>query len=175
MITSMAVRDDILSGDSYFIKEIKYLKRILDALSEDKLVICVIDEILRGTNTQERIAASKAIMEYLAHHNCIAIVASHDKELTELEKIGYDNYHFPKSLEKRILYLIINCRRDRRIPRMQSACFPLPGSRKRLLRGRKISEANIGKIMLDERNDIWYYKQVEESRVSTLTLAQSSD
>lgn len=33
-------------------------------------------------------------MEYLAHHNCIAIVASHDKELTELEKIGYDNYHF---------------------------------------------------------------------------------
>ena len=94
MITSMAVRDDILSGDSYFIKEIKYLKRILDALSEDELVICVIDEILRGTNTQERIAASKAIMEYLAHHNCIAIVASHDKELTELEKIGYDNYHF---------------------------------------------------------------------------------
>ena len=72
MITSMAVRDDILSGDSYFIKEIKYLKRILDALSEDELVICVIDEILRGTNTQERIAASKAIMEYLAHHNCIA-------------------------------------------------------------------------------------------------------
>ena len=94
MITSMAVRDDILSGDSYFIKEIKYLKRILDALSEDELVICIIDEILRGTNTQERIAASKAIMEYLAHHNCIAIVASHDKELTELEKIGYDNYHF---------------------------------------------------------------------------------
>jgi len=94
MITSMAVRDDILSGDSYFIKEIKYLKRILDALSEDELVICVIDEILRGTNTQERIAASKAIMEYLAHHNCIAIVASHDKELTELEKTGYDNYHF---------------------------------------------------------------------------------
>ena len=94
MITSMAVRDDILSGDSYFIKEIKYLKRILDALSEDELVICIIDEILRGTNTQERIAASKAIMEYLAHHNCIAIVASHDKELTELEKTGYDNYHF---------------------------------------------------------------------------------
>lgn len=55
----MAVRDDILSGDSYFIKEIKYLKRILDALSEDELVICIIDEILRGTNTQERIAASK--------------------------------------------------------------------------------------------------------------------
>lgn len=39
-----------------------------------------------------------------------------------------------------------------------------------------ISQKRISvKIMLDERNDIWYYKQVEESRVSTLTLAQSSD
>ena len=109
MITSMAVRDDILSGDSYFIKEIKYLKRILDALSEDKLVICVIDEILRGTNTQERIAASKAIMEYLAHHNCIAIVASHDKELTELEKIGYDNYHFSEEFGEEDIVFDYNC------------------------------------------------------------------
>lgn len=87
----------------------------------------------------------KAIMEYLAHHNCIAIVASHDKELTELEKIGYDNYHFSEEFGEEDIVFDYNCRRDRRIPRMQSACFPLPGSRKRLLRGRKISEANIGK------------------------------
>lgn len=65
MITSMAVRDDILSGESYFIKEIRYLKRILDELSPDTLVICVVDEILRGTNTGERIAASTAILEFL--------------------------------------------------------------------------------------------------------------
>lgn len=98
MITSMAVRDDIMSGDSYFIREIKYLKRILDEISDQRLVICVIDEILRGTNTKERIAASKAIMEYLNARNCIAIVASHDKELTELEKVGYDNYHFTEQI-----------------------------------------------------------------------------
>lgn len=94
MITSMAVRDDIMSGDSYFIKEIKYLKRIMDKMSEERMVICVIDEILRGTNTLERIAASKAILEYLSNKNCLAIVASHDRELTELTETGYDNYHF---------------------------------------------------------------------------------
>ena len=79
------------------------------ALSEDELVICIIDEILRGTNTQERIAASKAIMEYLAHHNCIAIVASHDKELTELEKIGYDNYHFSEEFGEADTLLSSTC------------------------------------------------------------------
>lgn len=98
MITSMAVRDDILSGESYFIKEIRYLKRILDELSPDTLVVCVVDEILRGTNTGERIAASTAILEYLREKNCIAIVASHDHELTELSRIGYDNYHFTEQV-----------------------------------------------------------------------------
>lgn len=98
MITSMAVRDDILSGESYFIKEIRYLKRILDELSPDTLVICVVDEILRGTNTGERIAASTAILEFLQEQRCIAIVASHDHELTELGRIGYDNYHFTEQV-----------------------------------------------------------------------------
>lgn len=98
VITSMAVRDDILSGESYFIKEIRYLKRILDELSSDTLVICVVDEILRGTNTGERIAASTAILEYLQKKNCIAIVASHDQELTQLCRIGYDNYHFTEQV-----------------------------------------------------------------------------
>ena len=98
MITSMAVRDDIISGDSYFIKEIKYLKRILDAVTAERTVICVVDEILRGTNTQERIAASKAILEYLNGKNCIAMVASHDKELTELSYLDYDNYHFSEKI-----------------------------------------------------------------------------
>lgn len=98
MITSMAVRDDILSGESYFIKEIRYLKRILDELSPDTLVVCVVDEILRGTNTGERIAASTAILEFLRDQRCIAIVASHDRELTELGRIGYDNYHFTEQI-----------------------------------------------------------------------------
>ena len=60
--------------------------------------LCVIDEILRGTNTGERIRASRAILEYLAGKNCIPLIASHDKELTvRLEKL-YDNYHFSEEM-----------------------------------------------------------------------------
>src|SRR5699024_7693129 len=84
VLTSMAVRDDLTAGESYFIREIRYLKRILDHLNDRKITLCVIDEILRGTNTGERIRASRAILEYLAEKNCIPLIASHDKELTVL-------------------------------------------------------------------------------------------
>ena len=80
------------------IREIRYLKRILDSLSEEKVTVCAIDEILRGTNTGERIRASRAILEYLKDKNCIALVATHDKELTELMGDDYVNYHFSEEI-----------------------------------------------------------------------------
>lgn len=98
VITSMAVKDDLLAGESYFIREIRYLKRILDSLTDDRVTICAIDEILRGTNTGERIRASRAILEYLGDKNCIALVATHDKELTELLKNDYLNFHFSEEI-----------------------------------------------------------------------------
>ena len=98
VITSMAVRDDLMAGESYFIREIRYLKRILDNITEERVTICAIDEILRGTNTGERIRASRAILEYLRDKNCIALVATHDKELTELLGDDYLNYHFSEEI-----------------------------------------------------------------------------
>jgi len=101
VITSMAVRDDLMAGESYYIKEIKYLKRIIENLSEERLVITVIDEILRGTNTEERIAASASILRFLNNKNCIAIVASHDIELTQILDNLYDNYYFTEQMEEK--------------------------------------------------------------------------
>ena len=93
VISSMAVRDNVSEGDSYFVTEIKSLKRIIDKV-EDVRCICYIDEILKGTNTIERIAASSSVLEYLHDKNCICMVASHDIELTSILKDKYDNYNF---------------------------------------------------------------------------------
>ncbi len=93
IITSMAVRDDISEGDSYFIKETRSLKRILDKAQETKC-ICFVDEILKGTNTIERIAASAAVLRYLHDLDGLSITASHDIELTNILSNEYDNYHF---------------------------------------------------------------------------------
>lgn len=93
VMTSMAARDDITQGDSYFITEIKSLKRIIDKTA-DIYCTCFIDEILKGTNTVERISASASVLKFLSKANCICMVASHDIELTELLSSLYENYHF---------------------------------------------------------------------------------
>ena len=89
-----------MSGESYYIREINYLKRIIDYLKEDKLTLCIVDEILRGTNTEERIAASVAILDYLYDKNCLAIVASHDVRISEMLRGKFENCHFSEILEE---------------------------------------------------------------------------
>ena len=98
--SSMALRDDLLSGESYYMVEIKALKRILDSVETDeKPVLCFVDEVLRGTNTVERIAASVEILNYLAGKNLLCFTATHDIELTKLLRENYENYHFSEEFE----------------------------------------------------------------------------
>ena len=97
----MALRDDLGAGDSYYIVEIKALKRVMDATENmgDNPLLCFIDEVLRGTNTVERIAASTQILESLARQGIYCFAATHDIELTHLLENKYDNYHFEEEVK----------------------------------------------------------------------------
>lgn len=97
VITSMAVKDNILKGDSYFISEFKSLKRLIDSLNHNIPVLTFIDEILKDTNTAERISAS--ILKYANTTNDIILVATHNMELTKMINTGYDNYHFREAIK----------------------------------------------------------------------------
>lgn len=94
VVTSMTVRDDIMEGESYYIQELRYLKRVVEEVNKNRMTLCIIDEILRGTNTQERLAASEAILTYIAKRDCIVIVATHDMELAESMHTRYRCLHF---------------------------------------------------------------------------------
>lgn len=97
--SSMTLRDDLAGGESYYIVEIKALKRILDAAgSGKKPVLCFVDEVLRGTNTVERIAASTQILKSLSGRGIFCFAATHDIELTGLLEAGYENYHFEEDV-----------------------------------------------------------------------------
>lgn len=96
--TSMALKDDVLSNESYYIVEIKSLKRILDSIYSTIPTLCVVDEILRGTNTVERIASSSEVLSSLSENNCICFAATHDIELTYLLEDKFDNYHFQEDI-----------------------------------------------------------------------------
>lgn len=102
--SSMALRDSLELGESYYIVEIKALKRIVDVADRvisgeiSNPLLCFVDEVLRGTNTVERIAASTKILEKLATKKIFCFAATHDIELTHLLEKEYDNYHFEEEV-----------------------------------------------------------------------------
>jgi len=98
--TSLTLRDNIFDGDSYYMAEIKSIKRIMDAYAiAGAPVLAFVDEVLRGTNTIERISASSVILQQLSLGNGYCFAATHDLELTEILKNYYENVHFEESLE----------------------------------------------------------------------------
>lgn len=100
-MTSMALRDDLQSGESYYIVEIKSLKRILTESRKGEPLLCIIDEVLRGTNTIERIAASSRILASLRKKHVLVFAATHDVELTYILEKRYRNYHFEEEIRER--------------------------------------------------------------------------
>ncbi len=110
VFSSMSLKDHIEAGESYFIVEIKAMKRIMDARKQDgKKVLCFVDEVLRGTNTVERIAAATQILKCLQQEGCTSFAATHDLELADLLVKEYDNYHFEEEIidgDVRFSYLL---------------------------------------------------------------------
>lgn len=97
-MTSMALRDDLQGGESYYIVEIRSLKRILDETKKQGCLLCIIDEVLRGTNTIERIGASSRILGDICQKNVLSFAATHDIELTYILENRYKNYHFEEEV-----------------------------------------------------------------------------
>ena len=100
VMTSMALRDDLERGESYFIVEIRSLKRILDEAEKEGCLLCIIDEVLRGTNTIERIGASSQILADLRRDQVLPFAATHDIELSYILEDLYENYHFEEEVKE---------------------------------------------------------------------------
>jgi len=103
--TSMNLEDDIEAGDSFYMAEIKRLKGFMDSLNNDSYKMFFADEILKGTNSTERIAAASAILKRFAKSNCFFCLTTHDVELTSILQHYYSNYHFKEiTTEDEIYY-----------------------------------------------------------------------
>lgn len=60
----------------------------------------LLDEIFKGTNTIERIAAGKAVLSKLSEGQNIVFVSTHDAELADLLSEDYNLYHFCENTRK---------------------------------------------------------------------------
>ncbi|MBQ7848414.1 MAG: hypothetical protein IJ343_01655 [Clostridia bacterium] len=98
-MTSMALRDDLLAGESYYIVETRSLLRILEAAAQPgQPVLAAVDEVLRGTNTIERIAASCEVLRALHRAGAHCLAATHDLELCTLLEDSFDMAHFEEQV-----------------------------------------------------------------------------
>ena len=100
LFSSMSLSDSLGSGESYYMAEINSINRIIKAKETGENVICFLDEVLRGTNTVERVGAATEILKYLTGENIITLAATHDIELTYLLEKDYDNHFFREEIKK---------------------------------------------------------------------------
>ena len=82
--TSMRTNDSLAKSESYFYAELKRLKEIIDELEKGKKKLILLDEILKGTNSNDKRAGSMALVHQLLNYKIIAMVATHDQVLGEL-------------------------------------------------------------------------------------------
>lgn len=90
-------KDDLLEGKSYYYVEIETLLEFIKVSDSDKLCLFLIDEIFRGTNTVERLAASSSVLKYLGNRSMV-LVTTHDIELEAMIAGGYKMYHFEEQV-----------------------------------------------------------------------------
>lgn len=101
IVTSISPKDDLSIGKSFYMAEAESILRIIKALDKKLPVFCAIDEIFRGTNPLERIAASGEILTYINKRNTISIVATHDRELVDILKDDYEFYYFSENVDSK--------------------------------------------------------------------------
>lgn len=100
--SGMRTADSLKDHQSYFYAELDRLKSIMDELRSNTPLLILLDEILKGTNSTDKQAGSIALVKQLLPHPCLAIIATHDLALGDLEQEFPEqvkNYHFEPNIE----------------------------------------------------------------------------
>jgi len=89
IIVSMRMNDSLSDGESYFFAEVKRLKQIMDKLDEN-LCFVLLDEILKGTNSDDKRQGTIKVIEKMVQKNAIGAIATHDLEVCNITQ-SYPN------------------------------------------------------------------------------------
>jgi len=87
--------DDLIAGKSYYLVEVESVLALVKASEETQPHLFIFDELFRGTNAVERIAAGEAVLRTLIAEGRrhVVLAATHDAELVDLLHDRYVVYH----------------------------------------------------------------------------------
>lgn len=100
VLASMRLKDSLADSTSYFFAEIKRMQFIMETVREQRCFV-LLDELLRGTNSDDKIAGTIGIVEQMATLKAIGIIATHDLEVCETAD-KFPNYVTNKCFEANI-------------------------------------------------------------------------
>ncbi|MEL7149007.1 MAG: DNA mismatch repair protein MutS, partial [Bacteroidota bacterium] len=101
VFTSMRTKDNLEESTSSFYAELKRLRQLLDHVKEHPVTFYVIDEVLKGTNSEDRYKGAVSLAKQLAGKNCFGLISTHDLSLSKLADghTEMSNYSFNSTIE----------------------------------------------------------------------------
>ena len=142
--SALMLADDLSEGKSFYMKEVDTIKEMISRNQKGTANLFLFDEIFKGTNTTERIAAAKAVLSYLNTHDNIIVASTHDTELATLLDKEYDLYHFSEVIEGETFFFRLQTQKRSPLPAQR---YP-PAGNKRLP-----ADRYPGCLSDDRRND----------------------
>ena len=101
LFTSMSNTDNLGESVSSFYAELSRIRTLLQRLEQEEPIFFLLDEILKGTNTQDRIAGSEALVAQLLPSQGLGLISTHDIELAALgeKEAQVQNYSFHSEIQ----------------------------------------------------------------------------
>ncbi len=93
LFSSMRTTDDLTHGISYFNAELLRLKQLLRHTSQVETTLIILDEILRGTNSADKLNGSRLFLEHISRCAVTGVIATHDLELSRMADQRPDRFH----------------------------------------------------------------------------------
>lgn len=123
--SSMRTTDDLTHGISYFNAELLRLKQLIDSCRQSDRTLIILDEILKGTNSLDKLNGSRLFLQSISQLPVTGVIATHDLELSKMEEEypgRFLNYCFEIELGTDVTYTY---KITRGVARNQNATFLL--------------------------------------------------
>ncbi len=107
LFSSMRTTDDLTQGISYFNAELLRLQQLMTHCQQHPHTLIILDEILKGTNSLDKLNGSRLFLESIQHQPVTGIIATHDLELSRMADEypqRFHNYCFEIELSDRVTY-----------------------------------------------------------------------
>ncbi|MGX5856446.1 MutS-related protein [Dyadobacter jiangsuensis] len=99
IFTSMRTQDNLEESVSSFYAELQRIEQLLKLVGEGEPIFFLLDEMFKGTNSQDRFRGGVSLIRQLSELNAFGIISTHDLDLAQLTKdLAIENFSFNSTI-----------------------------------------------------------------------------